>query len=125
MKFLVMIYADDGLMDALPAGAFDHMMRGCLAKADALKDAGCLIDSQQLEAPAQARSVRVRDGRTQVLDGPFAETKEYLAGFNLIEAVDMDEALQIAQRFPWSQTGCIEVRPVRDMDAVRQRVGAA
>ena len=69
--------------------------------------------------------MRVREGRTRVVDGPFAETKEYLAGFNLIEAADMDEALRIAQSFPWSQTGCIEVRPVRDMDAVRRRVGAA
>lgn len=125
MKFLVMIYTDDGLMDALPEGEFEHLMRGCFAKADALKDAGCLIDSQQLEAPAEARSVRVREGRTRVVDGPFAETKEYLAGFNLIEAADMDEALRVAQQFPWSRTGCIEVRPVRDMAAVRRRVGAA
>lgn len=123
MKFLVMIYSDDQLLDALPAGQFDHMMRGCLAHADELKAEGCLIASQQLEHPATARSVRVRDGKTAVFDGPFAETKEYLAGFNLIEAADMDEAVRIAQSLPWSRTGCIEVRPIRDMDAVRQRVG--
>lgn len=124
MKFLVMIYSDDGLLEALPEGEFDTLMRGCLAKADALREDGRLLDSQQLEAPAQARSMRVRDGRTTVTDGPFAETKEYLAGFNLVEAADIDEAMAIAQNFPWSRTGCIEVRPVRDMNKVRERVGA-
>ncbi|RCS28875.1 YciI family protein [Rhodanobacter denitrificans] len=124
MKFLVMIYCDDALLDALPEGEFDNLMHGCFAKADALRAQGQLRDSQQLEAPATARTMRVRDGRTSVVDGPFAETKEYLGGFNLIEAADMDEALRIASAFPWARTGAIEVRPVRDMDLVRKRVGA-
>ena len=124
MKYLVMIYCDDGLLEALPEGEFDRRMKSCLGKADTLRAQGRLLDSQQLEAPASARTVRVRDGRTRVVDGPFAETKEYLGGFNLIEAADMDEAVRIAQSFPWSQTGAIEIRPVRDMDAVRTRVGA-
>jgi hypothetical protein len=124
MKFLVLIYIDDALLDALPAGAFDTMMHGCFVHADALRDEGRLLDSQQLESCASAKSVRLRNGRTTVLDGPFAETKEILGGFNLIEATDMDEALRIASAFPWASLGCIEVRPVRDMAAVRQRVGA-
>ena len=124
MKYLVMIYCDDSLLEALPEGEFDRRMKGCFGKADALRAQGQLLDSQQLEAPGTARTVRVRDGRTSVVDGPFAETKEYLGGFNLIEAADMDEAVRIAQSFPWSQTGAIEIRPVRDMDAVRTRVGA-
>ena len=124
MKFLVMIYSDDQLLGELPSGQFDHMMRGCFTHADELKAEGHLIESQQLEHPVTARSVRVRNGKTTVFDGPFTETKEYLAGFNLIEATDMDEAVRIAQSFPWSRTGCIEVRPIRDMDAVRERVGA-
>ncbi|MDN4481910.1 YciI family protein, partial [Demequina sp. EGI L300058] len=70
------------------------------------------------------RSFRVRQQRTTVFDGPFAETKEYLAGFNLIEADDLDHAMRIARTFPWARIGAIEVRPVRDMEAVRQRVGA-
>ena len=68
--------------------------------------------------------MRVRGGAVRVSDGPFAETKEVLGGFNLIEATDMDEALRIAATFPWAATGCIEVRPVRDMHAVRRQVGA-
>ena len=124
MKFLMMIYVDEALLQALPEGEFDTMMRGCLAHADELRDEGCVLASQQLEAPATARSFRVRTQRSTVFDGPFAETKEYLAGFNLIEAADLDEAMRIAQSFPWARIGAIEVRPVRDMDAVRRRVGA-
>ncbi len=124
MQFLMLIYTDDTLMDALPKGEFDQRMRGCLTHADELRDGGHLLASQQLEPAATARSMRVRNGRTTIVDGPFAETKEVLAGFNLIEAADMDEAMRIAGEFPWASTGCIEIRPVRDMDAVRRRVGA-
>lgn len=124
MKFLIMIYSDDTLLDALPAGEFDTMMRGCIVHADELRAQGYLLESMQLEAPAQARSLRVRDDTLSIIDGPFAEAKEYLGGFNVIEAADMDEAVRIAMSFPWARTGRVEVRPVRDMDAVRRRVGA-
>ena len=124
MKYLVMIYTDESLIDALPAGEYDAMMRGCLNHADELRDGGCLLDSQQLEAPRSARTIRVRNGRTSIVDGPFTETKEMLAGFNLIEADSFDEAVRIAQEFPWACLGSIEVRPVRDQSLVRQRVGA-
>ncbi|MGH8072635.1 MAG: YciI family protein [Lysobacter sp.] len=124
MQFLLLVYTDETLLDALPDGRFDTLMRGCFEHADELQADGCLLGSQQLEPATTARSVRIRGGRTQVLDGPFAETKEVLAGFNLIEAASFEEAVRIASEFPWAATGCIEVRPVRDMAAVRQRVGA-
>ena len=124
MQYLVLIYTDDALLDALPEGGFDTMMRDCLVHADELRNDGSLLESQQLEAPATAKSVRIRNGRTTVTDGPFAETKEVLGGFNLIEAANMDEAVRIASEFPWAQMGCIEVRPVRDIAKVRSRVGA-
>lgn len=124
MKFLMMIYVDDALLQALPAGEFDRLMRGCLQHADALRASGCVLDSQQLEPPASARSLRVREQRRSVYDGPFAETKEYLAGFNLIEAADLADAMRIAEGFPWARIGAIEVRPVRDIARVRERVGA-
>lgn len=124
MQFLMLIYNDDELLEALPEGEFDRRMRDCFRHADELREEGWLKGSQQLESSRKARTVRVRDGVTRVLDGPFAETKEVLAGFNLIEADSLDEAVRIASEFPWANTGSIEVRPVRDMDAVRQRVDA-
>ncbi len=124
MQFLVLIYNDASMLDALPQGEFDKTMHGCFVHADELRAQGKLSQSMQLEAPSTARTVRIRNGRTSVVDGPFAETKEMLGGFNLIEAADLDEAVRIASEFPWAETGCIEVRPVRDIDAVRRRVGA-
>jgi|SRR5687768_15332380 len=124
MKFMLLVYNDDTLVESLPAGQADAMMRDCLAHADDLREGGRLIESQMLENPSTAKSVRIRHGRVKTVDGPFAETKEMLGGFNLIEARDMDEAVEIAARFPWASTGCVEIRPVRDIGAVRQRVGA-
>ena len=124
MKFLVIIYNDPALLDAMPKQEFDTTMRGCIEHADELKSEGHLIESQQLESPKTARTLRRRNNRLTITDGPFAETKEILAGFNLIEAEDMDEAVQIASEFPWSDVGSIEVRPIRDFEAVRDRVGA-
>ena len=124
MQFLLLVYNDTTLLDALPAGRFDTMMKGCLEHADQLQRDGTLLGFQQLEAPATARSVRIRNGKTSIVDGPFAETKELLGGFNLIEADDIDQAVRIAAELPWATTGCIEVRPVRDVDIVRKRVGA-
>jgi hypothetical protein len=124
MQFLLLVYTDPTLLDALPAEHFDTEMRQCLQHADELSDKGSLLSFQQLEPPATARSVRSRAGCSTVIDGPFAETKEVLAGFNLIEAPSIEEAVKIAQTFPWIRYGCIEVRPVRDVAAVRVRVGA-
>jgi hypothetical protein len=124
MKYLLLIYNDDALLEALPTGEADAMMRNCLNHADELKEQGNLIESQQLEPAATAKSVRVRHGRVSVVDGPFAETKEMLGGFNLIEAADLDEAIRIASEFPWARTGCVEIRAVRDIAAVRRRVGS-
>jgi len=124
MKFLLLVYIDPAAIDALPAGDFDSKMRNCLAHADELKHTGRLIESQMLDDASTAKSVRIRNGRQTTLDGPFAETKEVLGGFNLIEADSIEDAVRMAAEFPWAQTGCIEVRPVRDIEAVRQRVNS-
>ena len=124
MQFLTLIYTDPDRLAELPEQEYDRLMRGCFEKADALRDAGCLHGSQQLQDPGSARTLRVRDGVSRITDGPFAETREFLAGFNLVEAADIEAAMEIARAFPWSQFGSIEVRPVRDMQAVRVQVGA-
>lgn len=125
MKFLLLIYNEPALLDALPEGEFDTRMRGCLNKADDLKKAGKLLESRMLQSPSTAKTVRVRNGRRTTHDGPFAETKEVLGGFNLIEAENMEEALRIAEQFPWTRTGSVEVRPLEDLEAVRQRVSSS
>ncbi|MGY1519046.1 YciI family protein [Luteimonas sp. A482] len=125
MQYLLLVYVDETLLEALPEGEFDRRMRHCLERADALQDEGTLLGFQQLEPARTAKSVRRRGGKVSVVDGPFAETKELLAGFNLVEANSLEDAIRMAEELPWAQTGCIEVRPVRDVDAVRQRVGAA
>jgi hypothetical protein len=123
MKFITLIYVDEKLLNGLPPGEFDSMMRGCLDHAAELKARGKLLDSQMLEDAPTAKSVRTRNGRQTITDGPFAEAKEVLGGFNIIEAEDIDEATRIAAAaFPWSSVGCIEVRPIRDIGTVRERV---
>ncbi len=124
MKFLLLIYIDPQLRQALPADDYDTLMRGCLQHADALQAEGTLLMSQRLQPPASAQTLRSRQGQAKVIDGPFAETREILAGFNLIEAADADEAMRIAKQFPWASYGSIEVRAVADMEVERRRVGA-
>ncbi len=125
MQFLLLIHIDPQLIQALPAEEYDTEMRGCLAHADELQAQGVLVMSQQLQPVQQARTLRVREAQERITDGPFAETREFLAGFNLINARDADEAMRIAREFPWSRYGSIEVRPVADMEAERVRVSAA
>lgn len=121
-KFVMFIYNDPTLLQAVPQDEFNATMRSCLAHADELRQDGRLLATQMLEDATSAKSVRVRDGRRTIVDGPFTETKELLAGFNLIEAESMDDAVRIATEFPWADTGCIEVRPVLDVETVRERV---
>src|SRR5438132_4449422 len=84
MRFLLTIYLDQTLFQALPTDEADAMMRDCLAHADELRRAGRLLDSQMLDEVPTAKTVRVRRGKQTILDGPFAETKEVLGGFNLV-----------------------------------------
>src|SRR3989449_319370 len=96
-------------------------MRGAKTiSVDQLKHVAYLFQPE--DGPATAKSVRVRNGRQTVVDGPFTETKEMLAGFNLIEAEDLEEAVRVATEFPWTHTGCVEVRAVQDIEAVRRQV---
>jgi len=124
MQFLLLIYIDEGLLQALPCEEYARLMHDCLRHADALQAEGTLVLAQQLEPGDSARTLRVRQGQTRITDVTFAETHELLAGFNLINAPAHAEALHIAQQFPWSRFGSIEVRPLADMDAERVRVGA-
>jgi hypothetical protein len=124
MQYLLLVYTDAELLDKLPEAEFNVKMRDCLKNADSLQAQGKVLGFQQLQPAATARTVRTRNGRSTVLDGPFAETKEMLAGFTLIEADSMEEAVRLAHEQPWTAYGSIEVRPVSDIAAMRARVGA-
>jgi hypothetical protein len=123
MKYIVLIYNDPTLLAEVPAPEFNATMRTCLAHADEMQRDGMLLQSEMLEDTRTARSMRIRNGRKTIIDGPFAETKEVLGGFNIIEAADMDEAVRIAEQFPWAHLGSIEVRPIREIAMVRRAVG--
>ena len=123
-QYLLLIYIEPALLQALPSDEFNALMRDCLAHADQLQAEGTLLAAQKLQPVDTAQTLRVRDGHSRVLDGPFAETRELLAGFNLIRARDRDDAMRIARQFPWARFGSIEVRPLEDMDAERERCGA-
>ena len=123
-RYVVVIYNDQQLLDALPETEFNTTMRGCLDHADELRQEGRLLDTQILAPAATAKSIRVRNGRQTILDGPFTEAKELLGGFNLIEAENIDEAIAIASEFPWVSTGHVEIREVMDINEIRRRVAA-
>lgn len=112
MKYLCLVYSDEDQLHSLPESPPDSE---CLDFAESLADAGRMIAAEALEPVRTARTVRVRQGRTTFTDGPFAETKEQLAGFYLVEADDLDAALEIAAKIPPARVGCVEVRPVRDL----------
>lgn len=123
MQFLLLVYLDPDRLAEAPPETLAADMTTCLAHARAQREDGTLIDFRQLDAPARARSVRVRAGRTAVTDGPFAETKELLGGFNLVEADTMATAVSMAAALPWARYGCIEVRPVLGAEAMARRAG--
>jgi len=106
MKYLCLVYLDEKRLDELPDS-------DCLEYDAALRESGHCIASEALQSVQTATTVRVRNGKTSITDGPFAETREQLAGFYLIEAQDLNEAIQLAARIPPAQVGSIEVRPIR------------
>jgi hypothetical protein len=113
MKYLCLVYSEEEKLHSLPESPKDSE---CLAYANSLHESGHLLASAPLESVQTATTVRVRGGKVSVTDGPFAETKEQLAGFYMIEARDLNEAIQIAAKIPPARVGSIEVRPVRQLN---------
>ena len=109
MKYLCLVYLDDAHWSACPD-------QDCFEFAGELAGSGRLLAAEPLHPVHSATTVRVREGKATFYDGPFSETKELLAGFYLIEAKDLNEALAIAARIPPAKYGSIEVRPVRALD---------
>ena len=106
MKYLCLVYLDENRLHELPD-------EDCVAFDEGIRKSGHCIASEALQSVTSATTVRMRNGRLSVTDGPFAETKEQLAGFYMIDARDLNEAIQIASKIPPARVGSIEVRPVR------------
>jgi hypothetical protein len=109
MKYLCLVYLETDKLHAVPD-------RECQACGDGFRQSGLLVAAEALQPVQTAATVRVRNGKLSVIDGPFAETKEQLAGFYLIEARDLNDAIQIAGKIPPAREGSIEVRPVRQLE---------
>jgi len=110
MKYLCLVYLDEKKPDEVPDSE-------CKAYGDGLRKTRHHIAAEALQSVQTATTVRVRNGNVSVTDGPFAETKEQLAGFYLIDAKDLNEAIQLASKIPPARIGSIEVRPVRELSA--------
>ena len=115
MQVMLLIHSDDQAWDAMPDSAKQEAMAAYRAYADALVQAGAMRGGERLRPATEALTVRVRDGQPVVLDGPYAETKEQLGGYFIIEVADMQEAARWAARCPGAAHGTMEVRPVWTM----------
>jgi hypothetical protein len=121
MKYLCLVYGDEQALDALSKGEMEVLVAESLAYDDVLRRSGHYLVSEALQPVKAAKTVRVRDRKMAITDGPFAETKEQLLGFILIEASDLNDAVQVAAKVPMAASGSIEVRPVLDLEALRTR----
>jgi hypothetical protein len=108
MKYVCLVYLEEQKLRAVPDSE-------CVACGEGFRNSGRLIAAEALQPVETATTVRVRNGKVSITDGPFTETKEHLAGFYLIEAKDLNEAIQMASKIPPAREGSIEVRPVREL----------
>lgn len=118
MKYVCLVYGDEKAMQTFP-------VEECLAYSEEIGASGHRLGGEALQPVETATTVRVRGGSVSTTDGPFAETKEQLAGFYLIEARDLNEAIRVASRIPPARIGSIEVRPVRELVPQQSQAGHA
>jgi hypothetical protein len=121
MKFLCLAYEEEKALNALSRSEWEALRRETLAYVDTLREGGHLIATHALQSVRTARTVRVRKGKMVATDGPFAETKETLGGFFLIEARDLHEAVELAGKWPSARLGSIEVRPIEEALRLERR----
>jgi hypothetical protein len=114
MKYLCLVYHEETKVNALPKREYDAIVSEVLGYREELRASGHYITSSPLQPVQMATTIRVRDGKVSITDGPFAETKEQLGGFYLIEARDLNDAIRLASKMPPARIGCIEVRPLQE-----------
>ena len=123
MKFMLVIYHDENVLNAMPESERQALVDSAIEYAEEIRRSGHYIASDALQRTQTARTIRIGAGKVSTNVGTFAETKEQLGGFFLIEAKDMDEACAVAARFPPARVGVIEIRPVRELKHSRDRRG--
>ncbi len=114
MKYLCLVYHEEKLLNAFPNQEREAIWDEALSFCDKLQKAGQLLAASPLHPVDTATTVRVREGKTTTTDGPFAETKEQLGGFLLIDVSDLNDAIRIAAQFPAARFGSVEVRPLKE-----------
>ena len=112
MKYMCLVIVDEALADAMQPNDWAIMDKQSQAYDQSLIDSGVYLHAEALQGAKTARTVRLRDGKAMITDGPFAESKEVIGGFILVEAADQDAAMEIAKKIPMARLGAIEVRPV-------------
>jgi hypothetical protein len=117
MKYLCLIYSNEQTFHSDPDSPRDDE---CYAYAQSVQESGHMLAAEPLESVQTATTVRMRNGKVSITDGPFAETKEQLAGFYLIDAKDLNDALQVSAKIPAARVGSVEVRPVRTLNLQQQ-----
>ena len=116
MRYLCLIYDDEKKVATMPQSESDKFMGEYFAFTEDIRKSGHMLHGEALQPVQTATTVRVRNGKVSTTDGPFAETKEQLGGFYLIDAKDLNEAIQVASRIPSARIGSIEVRPIMEFD---------
>jgi hypothetical protein len=124
MKYLLMIYGDEAAIKSAGKAETEQVLAAYRSYLDAMQKAGILLGTNRLQFSSTATTVRVADGKMQVLDGPYAETKEQLGGYLMIDVPDLDTALSWAARCPGASRGTMEVRPIWEMQAATQQYAA-
>jgi hypothetical protein len=114
MKYLCLIYDEEAKLNAMSKAEFEGLMGEFFAFTNSIRGSGQYLSGNALQPVNTATTVRVRNGKVSTTDGPFAETKEQLGGYYLIEAKDLNEAIQVASRIPSARLGSIEVRPIQE-----------
>ncbi len=116
MKYLVLIYGEDGSSPMPGEDGFDAYMQGYIDATKVYEDAGIMRGGEALQHTSTATSIRIRDGKMETMDGPFAETKERLGGYYLLDCKDLDQAIEMAALIPDAKYGTVEVRPIMELD---------
>jgi hypothetical protein len=116
VKYLCLVYAEESRIAALSGSEWDALVAENLGLCEELRESGHYVSASPLDSVQTAATVRVRDGKLSVTDGPFAETKEQLGGYYLVEARDLREAIQVAGRIPGARLGSVEIRRIRAHD---------